>query len=277
MSPSISHDAAPRVAPTLARNLPIALLFCAGYFVFFSAVWGPVTRPKILIAALIVVGLALGLRLSDPRREARAARRRQRPGGRAAVDRASWPWWRRAGLLVSGVLLCAAAIYQSLGFEVDLSAYPLLSGLCLILGCAVGATLIGYGWPRERWTRKRRRRHESEQSATLARRRPVPEPPESGNVRTGTSSYRMPTPKDLGFSGLWGGFGSKPARRIWKPGATRSSTSASEPVPRRFRGLRLIRRKRSREEPMSWTARVLVLVLGLGFAAVLLGWILEAL
>ena len=273
MSPATSRAEVPHVGPTLARNLPVALLFCAGYFVFFAAVWGPLRPWKLAVALCIVLGLALGLRLREPRREARAARHRREPGGRAAIDRAAWPWWRRAGLLVSGTLLCAAAVYQSLGIEVDIDAYPLVSGLCLILGCAVGATLIGYGWPRERWKRRHLLRRSGRRAAlpNTARRGPPPEPPIPENAST---TFSIPVPKDTGFSGAWGGFGSRPARPVWTPGSKGASATESGPVPKRFRGLRLLRSKRSREAPMATSALIILAVFGAGFIAALLYWIL---
>jgi hypothetical protein len=264
------RDDQPRVQSTLVRNLPIALLFCTGYFVFFAAVWGPLRPWKLAVALCIVLGLALGLRLRDRRREARAARLRRVPGGRAASDRAAWPWWRRAGLLASGTLLCAAAVYQSLGIEVDIDAYPLISGLCLILGCAVGATLIGYGWPRERWKRRRNLRR-SGKRATPARSASPPEPP---TAESASATFSIPVPKDSGFSGAWGGFGSRPARPVWTPGSKGASAAESGPVPKRFRGLRLLRSKRAREAPMATSALVILAVFGTGFAAALLYWIL---
>jgi hypothetical protein len=273
MTPTASRAAVPQVGPTLARNLPVALLFCAGYFVFFASVWGPLRPWKLAVALCIALGLALGLRLRDPRRDARAARRRKEPGGRADIDRAAWPWWRRAGLLVSGTLLCAAAVYQSLGTEVDLAAYPLVSGLCLILGCAVGATLIGYGWPRERWQRPRILRRSGKRviRPRAARTAPPPEPP---SAESATSTFRIPVPKDAGFSGAWGGFGSRPARPVWTPGSKGASAAESGPVPKRFRGLRLLRSERSREAPMATSALIILSVFGAGFIAALLYWIL---
>ncbi len=271
---SLGQDA--RVDLTLARNLPIVLLCSTGYFVFFSAVWGPLRPWKILVAAGIVLGLALALRVSDPRAEARSARKRRQPGGREAAAKAAWPWWRRAGAVLSGSLLCFAGIYQSLGLEVDLRAYPLISGLCLIVSIALGVTLIARGWPRERWHRKPASKRTRERAQARAQHVPRgrPRTPPAAPVPSTGSAFRMPIAKDTGFTGMWGGVGTRPGRRIWKPGSTSSPPVESGPVPARFRGLRLLRRRRSREAPMPASALLLVVLFAAGFVAALLYWIL---
>jgi hypothetical protein len=72
-----------------------------------------------------------------------------------------------------------------------------------------------------------------------------------------------------GYGGLWGGFGSKPAPEAWTPGGD-AEPAPKEPVPRRWRGLRLVRARRPRTR-LSTALDLAMLALGL-LAAVLLVW-----
>jgi hypothetical protein len=239
---------------TVVRNLPVVLFSCGAYFVFFSALWGPLAPWKIVVAAGILVGLCLGLDLQDSWGRVGRARRR-------VPENARWPLWRRGGAILAGVLVCLAGLYQATGREVDVGGrYPLLSGLCVVVSLAVGILLIARAWPQQPWRRRippHAQRPDS-RDAKRSRRKPV---------HAGGSSIPVPAPRDLGFSGVWGGFGSRPAHPIWRPCGTSATDGPAEPVPRRFRLLHLRRRRRSHEEPAPVFAKVLLGLLALGMLA----------
>jgi len=114
----------------------------ACYVIFFASVWGPLVAWKLALAVLLHLGLGLGLAVGDvPGRRAHRPRRRFVPGLRSARSRARWPTSRRVAAFVSGALLCAVGVGQSLGLEVDIARYPLISGLCVIVSVAVGLPL----------------------------------------------------------------------------------------------------------------------------------------
>lgn len=246
---------------TFLRNLPAVLLFSAGYFVFFSALWGPLRPWKLAVAAGVVVGLCLGLDLRDPWR--RVAR-----GGRRSRAGAPWPTWRRVGATTAGALLCFAGLYQATGREVDVgNLYPLLSGLCLIVSLAIGVILIVRAQPRVPWRRKGPR-------PPPRLTPPGPPPAPRRRARVEGSAMEVPVPREQGYLGIWGAVGTRPARPAWKPGGSKSPAGPGETVPPRFGRLRLTRRTRSREAPAPAAARVVVCILAAGLFAILVAWLL---
>jgi len=250
-------------------NLPLVLLCTFGYVVFFSQVWGPVRPWKVIVLALIVLGLCLGLDLG---RFGGLLRLRTGPRRHAAAARAAWPPWRRAGALLAGGLLAFAGIYQSLGLEVNLAAYPLVSGLCLIVSVGVGGLLLAAAWPRERWRRKTPRvprtrgsRHRGGRVVDVRAPRRTP--------GAGGSTFHLPMPRETGFQARWGGVGSAPAPRIWTPGGRHPAEGTLEPVPERLRRVHLLRRVRSKMAPTSpWATLLFVLILAAVLAAALWLW-----
>ena len=186
----------PTVGGLVGRNLPVVLLFAAGYFGGFSVLWGPVEAWKIVIAGVLVACLLVALDLGARRR------RKLATGNRAAHAEAQWPWWRRGAAIVGGSLLGGIGVYQSLGIEVDVGhLYPLISGLCLIVSLAFGISLVLVALPRERWRRK---------PASHAR---------AATKGARGSTMKVSAPRGEGHSGVWGGFGSKPGRKTWRPGS----------------------------------------------------------
>ncbi|MDF1700037.1 MAG: hypothetical protein P1V36_02605 [Planctomycetota bacterium] len=119
-------------------------LLWVGYVLFFSALWGPIVPWKIALALLLHLTLGLGFGVGLPRQERvpRPDRYRFRAGLRAARVKARWSPLRRVAATVGGALLAAVGIGQSLGKEVDIGAYPLLSGLCLIVSLGLGISLL---------------------------------------------------------------------------------------------------------------------------------------
>lgn len=208
----------------LLRNLPVVLLACAGYFLFFGDLWGAWRPWMAAPIAAIVVTLSLALDLRDAVTRTGRARRRERRS-REDEMRAAWPAWRRGAAVIAGVLIVSAGIYGSFGRNSELGAYPLLAGLCFIVSAAVGVLLVLYGWPRARWVRRPK-----------GERPPADSPTGAG--------FQVPVPKDMGHAGFWGGVGTRPGRQVWKPGGSTTPAGPPEHVPRRFRHLRLLRRKR---------------------------------
>lgn len=222
----------PRIVGWVLRNLPLVLLLCVGYFASFSPLWGPSRAWKWMLAASLVPALCLGL---DLRTWQLGRRRRHRPGTREAQARAAWPTWRRVGAIYAGVVIAGIGFYQSLGIEADVGKVPLISGLCLIVSLGIGIPLVIIAWPRERWRRS------AAPPRVKVRGRTVGEPPRGMQDTGKGTSIRVPTPPASGHAGVWGGFGTKPAPRVWTPGRP-SAAPSDEPVPPRFRRLRLLRR-----------------------------------
>jgi len=75
---------------------------------------------------------------------------------------------------------------------------------------------------------------------------------------------KIPTPRNQGYNGGYGGVGSKPSPKVWTPGT--KGRRARTRVPRRFRHIRLRRTKRSRMEPMSVAGGIVLTAILLGLA-----------
>ncbi len=213
-----------RVLQAAVVNLPIAAALCTVYLLLFGAVWGPLQTWKLVAAGLLLLSLSVSLGEHRPRLGA-ILRRRGGRGSQTARLRAQWPPWRRVAALTAGVLFCGAGIYQSLGREVDLSLYPLVSGLCLGTSLAVGGILIGVGLPRRRWMRSRAwatpRARASKAGASTPRRLPA----------SGSIAAKMPVPREVGYRGVWGGVGSAPSTPIWVPGSATPAAADDRTVP----------------------------------------------
>lgn len=232
MAPKRPHPDSPRVLPWVVGNLFPVLLFCTIYFTLFAALWGPPRPWKWLLALSLVVALCLGVDTTS----GRSARRRGTPSGsRAAQARARWPAWRLAGSASAGLILIGCGVYQALGIEVNVGNHPVLYGLCFVVSVGIGVPLIALTWPHERW-----RRAPTPRDAPQRPREVGAFLPGERDEGPGTT-LKLPKPGTDGYAGVWGGFGSKPAYKAWQP---RSSPAAGtgEPVPERFRRLRLRRR-----------------------------------
>ena len=80
---------------------------------------------------------------------------------------------------------------------------------------------------------------------------------------------KIPTPRNQGYNGGYGGVGSKPAPRVWTPGGGSSAKETRKRrsiVPRRLRNIRLRRTTRSRVEPLSGAGLVALATVALGLA-----------
>jgi len=80
---------------------------------------------------------------------------------------------------------------------------------------------------------------------------------------------KIPTPRNQGYNGGYGGVGSKPTPHVWTPGGGASGRKARKRhsiVPRRLRNIRLRRTTRSRVEPTSGTGLVVLGTVALGLA-----------
>jgi hypothetical protein len=124
------------------RGWFLLTLLWFGYVLFFSPLWGPLVPWKIALSVVIEVGMGLGLAVGEPPDEGvHLPKRHVEPGERTATARAQWPLWRRVAGVASGLLLTAVGVVQSLGLEVDVSSWPLVSGLCLIVSAGMGLSL----------------------------------------------------------------------------------------------------------------------------------------
>ena len=77
---------------------------------------------------------------------------------------------------------------------------------------------------------------------------------------------KIPTPRNQGYNGGYGGVGTRPAPRPWAPGGKRNRTREHVRVPRRFRNLRLRRTKRPKMPPMSTAGGIALTAVALGLA-----------
>lgn len=195
MDASRSQAPGPNPVSLFVGNLPVVVLFAAGYFGGFAYLWGPMRPWKVILAVAVVLALCFALDRRGRKAKHRAA---PRAGSRAAEAEAAWPWWRRVAAIFAGLAIAGIGVYQSLGIEVDISYYPLISGLCFIVSLGFGIPLALIALPRKRWRPGVR----------------------SGRAkRTRGATMSVSPPAGGGHSGVWGGFGSKPARKPWKPGS----------------------------------------------------------
>jgi len=77
---------------------------------------------------------------------------------------------------------------------------------------------------------------------------------------------KIPTPRNQGYNGGYGGVGSKPTPRVWTPGGKTRTRTRRSIVPRRLRNIRLRRTTRSRVEPLSGAGLVALATVALGLA-----------
>ncbi len=257
------------IAATLLRNLPLALLFSTGYLVFFSQLWGPLHPVKVVAAALLLVGGSLSLAPAGTERPRIRIPGRPRRESRASVERATSPVWRRVAAMVTGLDLCFIGLWQTFGTEAG--RYVLLSGLCFIVSLALGVSMFVYGLPRAR-----RRRARGDDGAGSPPSTPWPDKgggtPALDNVDVRGSSFQVPIPKHTGNVGWFGGVGSKPAPRAWTPGGRRT-VQGRGPVPEKFRGLKLLRGRRSRVARGMPLGFLLLLLVIIGLIASTIWWL----